>query len=775
MRKRNQNYLLVFLSILVLLFGCSLQGPSGLKNPGKISFSIGQGLSRAAMPENNLQNGPAEPKFILVSIKNPANGAMMYTREKVELFNNNGEYLSTSIPLRAGSYQLTEFIVTDDADNIIYVTPLAGSQYDYLVTRPLPIEFSISADNTTVVRPEVVSVTGPLSAYGYAAFTFEIKDNLLKNGDFTTGTSDWILWTNDGAQASMVSENAELKITVANPGPNLWSIGLKQHGFPIQYGETYTVSFRARSDTLPGIKSIVQLDGSPWTLYSGGDSFTLSPVMSEYTYTFTMRCGTDNAADFEFFIGGQGNGAIYIDNIILKKISMGAAEAEINFPVVTPNVDRSNIILYEISPGSYNGGSWDGGQCLKGITARLDLIKRLGINCIWINPVLEGEGMGYWTCDYYKISNKLGTLNDMKELVYEAHKRDMLVIIDLVINHTWIVHPFFQDVVAQGSASPYADWYLWDGEPGASNFDKPNNEQTLANVNFNNPQAKEYMFTVAEYWVNKLDIDGYRVDVAMLLENRHPGISAELINRLKAVKPNIFMLAEGYVNEERFFNNGYNSAYDWDFRGWEWSTTTRNALNNVFTGTMTLQEMHTILARSIAGDGLPLRFAENHDMSRAAAMWGIGGSKAAHTVVMTSRGYAMVYGGGEVGFAPPADIQWSQSNPIVWDYSCPLYDYFPKIIAIRKQYLKSNLLQSWIPNDNTAIYSSLSVSGTNKLITVANFTGASVTMTLALTIPELGIIGGLRNLITDVNVPYAGNGSLTLTLGGYDTAILLIQ
>ncbi|HEQ72058.1 MAG TPA: hypothetical protein ENN69_06175 [Spirochaetia bacterium] len=185
--------------------------------------------------------------------------------------------------------------------------------------------------------------------------------------------------------------------------------------------------------------------------------------------------------------------------------------------------------------------------------------------------------------------------------------------------------------------------------------------------------------------------------------------------------------------------------------------------------------MHDILTQPIEGDGRPMRFAENHDMSRAAAKWGLGGSKVAHTVVMTSRGYAMMYGGGEVGFAPDANVQWSQSSPIIWDYTCPLFEYFPKLINIRKQYLSSDLDQYWIANDNSAVYSSLAVNAGNRLITVANFSGAATTVNLTLTLPELGTISSLTDLLTNQAIPYAGGGSLPLTLDGYGTVILLIQ
>lgn len=598
-----------------------------------------------------------------------------------------------------------------------------------------------------------------------------VNENLIKNGDFSIGTSDWNLWMNSGGEASMVVEKGELKVTITNQGPNPWNIGLGQMGFTIENGVTYTLSFNARTDTVQSIMSLIQLGKDPWISYSGNHTFNLTTTMTQYSYTFTMTKPTDSASDLEFFLGGKGDGNIYFDNIVLIKAK--ANIPEVNFPIVKPSVDRSNIIIYEVVPGSYNGGSWDGGQCIKGITNRLDQIKVLGVNCIWLTPVFEGEGMGYWTYDYYNISVKLGTLNDMKELVYEAHKRDIMVILDLVINYTWTEHPFFQDVLKNKGNSPYKDYYMWSGEPGNSDYNYYFDWTYVPNLNLSNPEVRDYLFGVAEYWVKKLDIDGYRVDCAWALEDRYPGFSLIMKNRLAAIKPDIFLLGEGNVNEARFFNNGYDSAYDWDLRGWK--NTDSNAIPSLFEGSMTPQKVHSILTRNLPQNGLPFRFTENHDHLRAASLWGENGSKVAHTIVLTSRGYPDVFGGAEVGFAPDKNVQWSQDWPVIWNFNSPLYSYFKKIIAIRKQYLKSNLNQYWVNNDSNVVYSSLSVSGSNKLITVANCSTQDTTVTLNLVNPQLGAINVVTELISGTNVPYGGGGTLALTLDGYGTAILLVR
>ncbi len=275
---------------------------------------------------------------------------------------------------------------------------------------------------------------------------------------------------------------------------------------------------------------------------------------------------------------------------------------------------------------------------------------------------------------------------------------------------------------------------------------------------------------MAEYWLTNLDIDGYRMDCAFLLEDRYPGFSLILKNCLAAIKPDIFLLAEGNVNEGRFFNNGYNSAYDWDLRGSDTS-----GIPALFSGLKTAFDVHNVLTRSLPANGQPFRFAENHDYPRAASLWGVNGSIVAHTIVLTSRGYPDVFGGAEVGFAPAMTHPYSENDPIVWDFNAPIYSYFKKLIAVRNQYLKSDLQQYWINNDSSVIYSSLSVSGTNRLIVLANCTNESRTAVLSLTNAELGTISSLTELISGTNVIYSGGGTLTVTLGGYETAIYLVR
>jgi hypothetical protein len=140
----------------------------------------------------------------------------------------------------------------------------------------------------------------------------------------------------------------------------------------------------------------------------------------------------------------------------------------------------------------------------------------------------------------------------------------------------------------------------------------------------------------------------------------------------------------------------------------------------LFDGSTAPRKLHDILTRNLPAGGLPLRFIDNHDHPRSASLLSLDGSKVAHTIVLTAKGYPLVFGGAEAGFAPSADHEYSQNDPVVWDYNSPVYAHLKQLIAIRNQYLKSDLKQYWIDNDSNTIYSSLSVSGTNKLIILSN-------------------------------------------------------
>ena len=141
----------------------------------------------------------------------------------------------------------------------------------------------------------------------------------------------------------------------------------------------------------------------------------------------------------------------------------------------TPNPWWSNAVVYQIYPRSFQDTNGDGLGDLKGITSRLDYLADLGVDVLWLSPVYKSpqDDNGYDISDYQDIDPLFGTLDDMDELLAEAHKRGLKIVMDLVVNHTSDEHAWFE--ASKNKDDEHADWYWWRparpgttaGEPGA--------------------------------------------------------------------------------------------------------------------------------------------------------------------------------------------------------------------------------------------------------------------------------------------------------------------
>lgn len=197
-------------------------------------------------------------------------------------------------------------------------------------------------------------------------------------------------------------------------------------------------------------------------------------------------------------------------------------------------------VIYQIYPRSFKDSNGDGTGDLKGITLMLDYLNdgtpdSLGVDAIWISPFFRSpmKDFGYDISDYRDIDPVFGTMEDFRELLEEAHKRNIHIIIDMVLNHTSDEHPWFQES-RKDRENPKADWYIW--HPG-KNGKRPNNwfsQFELKNawwydegrgefylgtftrhqpeLNWRNPELRREMFELARYWLD-MGVDGFRLDV----------------------------------------------------------------------------------------------------------------------------------------------------------------------------------------------------------------------------------------------------------------------
>jgi glycosidase len=377
--------------------------------------------------------------------------------------------------------------------------------------------------------------------------------------------------------------------------------------------------------------------------------------------------------------------------------------------------------LYEVYTPSY--GQTQVG--LKGVLEKIDYLADLGINAIWMTPIFDGNYNGYAEKNYYKINPALGTEDDLKQIVQKAHQKGIKILLDLVINHTWTSHPFFQNILNLKASSPFSDYYLWSGIPGISAFNYYYNWSDLPNMNVNNEELQNYLYNMAEYWIREFDIDGYRCDVAWGIEERNSNFWKVMRARIKNLKPEAFLLAESPADNLQeghtldIFNSKFDAAYDWELRGFG-----VGAFNTILTGASNISSLNPVITKTYPVNSYPMRFIENHDFLRATSEFGIKQSKLAHTIVFTINGIPLIYGGGEVG-------ELTQLNNINWTDPNNFLPWFKNLIAIRKNFIKNDARVTILSNSaSNMIDSYLTLSDTSILLTIANFNTSSSSFTI---------------------------------------------
>jgi maltose alpha-D-glucosyltransferase/alpha-amylase len=207
-----------------------------------------------------------------------------------------------------------------------------------------------------------------------------------------------------------------------------------------------------------------------------------------------------------------------------------------------------DAIFYEVYVRAFCDSNGDGHGDLPGLTQKLDYLKSLGVDCLWLQPIYPSPLLddGYDIADYYNVHPDYGTLEDFKRLVFEAHRRGLRVIADLVLNHTSDQHPWFQAARADRN-SPYHDYYVWSDDPdryAAARIifvDTEVSNWTLdpvtgqyywhrfyssqPDLNFDNPAVQAEMLNVIKFWLD-LGLDGFRADAVPYLFERE-GTSCE--------------------------------------------------------------------------------------------------------------------------------------------------------------------------------------------------------------------------------------------------------
>ncbi|HWY29475.1 MAG TPA: alpha-amylase family glycosyl hydrolase [Candidatus Acidoferrum sp.] len=325
--------------------------------------------------------------------------------------------------------------------------------------------------------------------------------------------------------------------------------------------------------------------------------------------------------------------------------------------------------IYEIFPRDF---STEGN--FNGVTARLDEIKALGVNVLWIMPIhpigekgRKGDfGSPYAVKDYYAINPDYGTLKDFQDLVNGAHQRGMRVIMDLVANHTaWdnvmMAHPEFYKQDGQGHViPPVPEW------------------TDVAGLNYNNLQLRSYMIAMLKYWVQTADVDGFRCDVAYAVPT---DFWEQARAELAKIKPDIIMLAE--ASKPELLTNAFDIDYSWPLLA---------TMNNVITHDAPASDIKKSWEDSLQKfprGSLHMRISDDHDEERAVARYGVNGALAASALMFTLDGVPLLYNGMEVGDATESgDPALFYKLPIFWHPKerPPLRSIYHDLIEMRKHY-----------------------------------------------------------------------------------------
>jgi len=206
-----------------------------------------------------------------------------------------------------------------------------------------------------------------------------------------------------------------------------------------------------------------------------------------------------------------------------------------------------NAVVYQIYPFSFMDSNNDGWGDIEGIISKLDYIRDLGATAIWFSPLYKSPDYdyGYDVSDYKAIDEKFGTMEDFDRLLEECHKRDLKVIMDMVINHTSTEHPWFKEAVSSPD-SPYRDYYIirkgkkekgellpptnWESTFTGSAWERIGESDEFylhlfcreqADLNWENPEVRKEIISILNFWLDK-GVDGFRFDVFNMFSKVYP-------------------------------------------------------------------------------------------------------------------------------------------------------------------------------------------------------------------------------------------------------------
>lgn len=365
-------------------------------------------------------------------------------------------------------------------------------------------------------------------------------------------------------------------------------------------------------------------------------------------------------------------------------------------------------VVYNIFPDSFASGkrgirgvpsetAWGDGLALKsrlggtirGIKENLDYIAGLGFNCLYLNPIFTaGEYHKYDLLDYFHVSPNLGTDEDFRELVEQAHRLGLRVIIDGVFNHcSW--HFFaFDDVVRKGETSRYQDWFYElplpvsrPPEGAAPAYASFAYEPKMPKLNTSNPEVRDYFLKVCAHWIREYHVDGWRLDVANEVDRE---FWRAFRRTARAIDPDAVMIGEIWENAESWLRGDmFDSAMNYDFRKHCRDFFALGAIDAARFSARIAQMLHRYPTGIMQGQ---LNLLDSHDVSRFLSLCGndLRRLRLAEVFLFTMPGTPCVFYGDELGVSGTNEEKYR--GPMPWnDPPCDMRDFFQRLASLRQE------------------------------------------------------------------------------------------
>ena len=333
-------------------------------------------------------------------------------------------------------------------------------------------------------------------------------------------------------------------------------------------------------------------------------------------------------------------------------------------------------VFYEVFVRAYADSDGDGNGDLKGLISKLDYLNDgdpatttdLGVTGLWLMPIMQSPSYhGYDITDYEQIESNYGTNEDFKQLVEEAHKRGIAVIIDMVLNHTSSEHPWFKDALTRGSE--HDSWYVWSdtlpkyngpwGEPvwnkGGDRYYYAVFYGGMPDLNYVNPDVTQTMYGVADFWLNDMGVDGFRLDaVKHIIEDgtkqQNTPQTFDWLKawdaHLKSVKPDVFTVGEVQNSSDiasQYVPDSVDTVFEFDL-----ASRMLDAARRGSAGRLPSIQQEVLDAYE---PGQYSAFLTNHDQNRVMTelIRDFNKSKMAASLLLTQPGVPFIYYGEEIG------------------------------------------------------------------------------------------------------------------------------